>query len=133
MDETRKAASVGQLKELHDAVMPRLDALESEGKAEGDTSALTQALAARLVVLESSLDETKTMCAQMMEKLDAPDVPPDFTPIMTAIAAQGQQITALAKQVTQLMEMSMRPVNRTGEATLPDGGKIRLQVSETRM
>ncbi len=125
MDETRKAASVGQLKELHDAVMPRIEALEAEGGAnEADPmqEALVQTLAARLLMLEQK-------CDQMVAKLDEPDVPVDLSPLLSAISVMGEQITLL----TKLVEGLLRPVTRTGEAVMPDGKRVTLQVSETRM
>lgn len=135
MDEAKKAASVAQLKELHDLVVPRLDALESEDSKESSDSALVTALSGQLVMLQQtvqtlqsqmtdiigpmkdSMQECMKMCADMAAR-----PPADLTPVITAVSALSQQFAQLAK-----------PVTKTGSATLPDGGKITLQVSETRM
>lgn len=121
MDETKKAASVGQLKELHDAVVPRIEALEAKEQGEADPmqQALVQTLAGRLLMLEQK-------CDQMMAKLDEPAV--DLAPVVAAMTAMREQVALLAKMVDGLM----RPVTRTGEAVLPDGKRVTLQVSETR-
>lgn len=110
MDETRKAASVGQLKELHDAVMSRIEKLETAGKepAKEDNSALLNAVSQQLVLLQQTVSELAKRQEQQV----------DLKPVM-------EQFAALAKLIA-------RPLTRTGEATLPDGGRIQLQVVETR-
>lgn len=130
MDESRKAASVSQLKELHDAVVPRLEKLEAEEQAESDSDAKIDALASQVLMLQQKLQASdvrcaaiETLCQQMTAKLNEPAAPPDFTPIVTLITKCMQDMAAMAA----------RPVTRTGEAVLPDGGRVRLQVSETRM
>ena len=141
MDEGKKAASVAQLKELHDAVIPRLNALEAEDKAESDSQSKLDAFSSQLLMLQQKQQATDAQCTannakceQMMAKMDEPDVPPDFTPIIALITKQGEQLMALLTQcMTQMAQMNARPVTKTGEAVLPDGGRIRLQVSETRM
>lgn len=132
MDESRKAASVAQLKELHDAVMPRLDALEAEDKTESDPmqGALVQALATRLLTLEQKLEQYDAKCDQMMAKMDAPDAPVDLTPLIALITKMGEQ---QMEAIKGLAALAARPVTRTGEAVLPDGGKVTLKVSEARM
>ena len=128
MDEGKKAASVSQLKELHDAVMPRIEALESRETDEGDPmqDALVQTIAGRLVMVEAKLD-------QLAEKMAQPAAP-DFAPVLAALAKLGeQQLAMLTKCMQDMAEMSSKPVTKTGEALLPDGGRIRLQISETRM
>lgn len=135
MDETKKAASVGQLKELHDLVVPRLEALESEDSKESSDSGLTQALGGQLVMLQQSVQNLQTqmadiigpmkdsmqqcmkMCADMAAKPAT-----DMTPVISAITALGVQFAQMAK-----------PVTKTGEALLPNGEKITLLVSERRM
>lgn len=121
MDEGKKAASVAQLKELHDAVVPRLDALEAEDKGESEDSAKVDALSSQLMMLQQKMDKCDAMCEQMMAKLNEPVTPVDLTPILTLIT----------KAMTDMAAMNARPVTRTGEAILPDGGRIRLQVSDT--
>lgn len=130
MDETRKAVSVGQLQELHAGYDQRLKTVEAGAKSQGDTSATMAALAAQMVVLQQTVAECKQMCAQMMAQEPAP--PPDFSPILAAIQVQGDQIAALAAAIAGLTQIVLRPLTRTGEARLPDGGLIQLQVSETR-
>lgn len=141
MDEARKAASVGQLKELHDAVMPRLDALEAEDKAESDSAAKIDALASQVLMLQQKLQASDARLAviestgqQMMAKMDEPDAPVDLTPIITLITTMSeQQMALITKCMQDMAAMAAKPVTRTGEAVLPDGGRVRLQVSETRM
>lgn len=121
MDEAKKAASVAQLKELHDLVVPRLDALESEDSKESSDPAV-DVLSRRLLMLETKLDA----CIEKMSEPVAPPAPPDLSPVLNAI-------TQLNTMMVKFMEGLSRPVTKTGEAILPDGGKIKLQVSETRM
>lgn len=128
MDETKKAASVGQLKELHDLVVPRLDALESEDSKESSDSSLTQALSGQLVVLQQAVqDLQKTVnegavqmreCVQMCMQMAAKPAP-DMNAVIAAIAKLGEQFA--------------QPVTKTGEALLPSGEKVTIQMSERRM
>lgn len=125
MDETRKAASVAQLQELNKTVAASLE------KSSTESAVAVGAVASRLITFENELT-----------KLNAKsDQPQDLTPVIAAITelgatmrelvvAQGQQQMAMLQKLTELL---IRPLTRTGEATLPDGGRIQLQVSETRM
>lgn len=141
MDEGKKAASVSQLKELHDAVVPRLDALEAEDKAEGDSVAKVGALSSQVLMLQQKLDASdkrctsiESMCQQLVAKMDEPDQPADLTPVITLITQMGeQQMAMIMKCMQDMAAMAAKPVTRTGEAVLPDGARIKLQVSETRM
>lgn len=141
MDEGKKAASVSQLKELHDAVVPRLDALEAEDKAESTSQAKIDVLASQVLSLQQKLDAAdkrstsiESLCRQMMAKMDEPDSPADLTPVISLITQMGeQQMAMMTKCMQDMAAMAAKPVTRTGEAVLPDGGRIRLQVSETRM
>jgi len=120
MDETRKAASVGQLQELNKTVAASIE------KASTESAAAVGAVASRLIALENKIDACAQMCQQMMA--EEPD-PVDLSPVIAVIQAQGEAQMAVLKQ---LLEMIARPLTRTGEARLPDGGLIQLQVSETR-
>lgn len=141
MDEGRKAASVSQLKELHDAVVPRLDALEAEDEAESDSAAKVDAVASQVLMLQQKLDASEkryasieAMCQQMTAKLNEPEPPVDLTPVIALITQMGeQQMAIMTKCMQDMAAMAAKPVTRMGEAVLPDGGRIRLQVSETRM
>lgn len=127
MDETKKAVSIGQLQELHAGYDARLKTVEAGAKSKDDASATLAALSAQLVVLQqdnaqiraqlTEVRQTCDACTQMMAQLLAKPEKDD-TGVLAAIAALAEQIA--------------RPLKRTGEAVLPDGGRIRLQVSETR-
>jgi hypothetical protein len=141
MDEGKKAASVAQLKELHDAVVPRLDALEAEDKAENESAATVAVLASQVLMLQQKLasadarcSSIEALCEQMMAKLDEPDTPVDLAPVITLITQMGaQQMALITKCLQDMAAMSAKPLTRTGEAVLPGGGRITLQVTETRM
>lgn len=121
--------------------MPRLEKLEAEDKAESDSTAKIDALATQVLMLQQKLQATETrltsidtMCQQMMGKMDEPDAPVDLTPLITLITTMGeQQLAMMTKCMQDMAAMAAKPVTRTGEAVLPDGGRVRLQVSETRM
>lgn len=128
VDETKKAVSVGQLQELHAGYDKRLTSVEAGAKSSGDASATIGALSAQLLVLQqdnaqirAQLNEVRQNCeacmAMMTQMMAKPEK--DDTAVLAALAALAEQIS--------------RPLTRTGQALLPDGGRIQLQVSETRM
>lgn len=135
-DETRKAASVAQLQELSKSLTARMD--QQSGAAAGVELAalrsLVEQMAAKLLSLESGVQQCMTMCETMGTKIDEPDAPPDFSPVIAVVKQMlDQHATAMKELLTAMVSAVTRPVSKTGEATLPNGQRITLQVSEARM
>jgi hypothetical protein len=123
-DETRKAASVGQLQELAKQLGAKID--QQSGAAAGVELAalrsLVESMAAKIIALEARLAEAEA-------RANEPPAAPDFSPIASVIE---RALAEQAKLLQEAISAASRPVSKTGEATLPDGKKITLQVSESR-
>lgn len=131
MDETRKAASVAQLQELSKTFNAKLE--QQSGAAAGVELAalrsLVESMAAKLISLETSVQQWMQRCEQMDAKMSEPPTPQDLSPVVKLIEQQG---AATKEMLTAVISLLARPMNRTGEATLPNGERITLQVSESR-
>lgn len=116
VDETKKAASVAQLQELH-ARLPEMIENVVKPIVTAAIEGAISAMGPRFSGIETSVADTRKAMPQ----------PVDLTPVLAALAEQSAAIHALATAIAE------RPVagEREGTAELPNGDVIKLKVGRS--